>query len=214
MKNLILLISFFSVYLVEAQENDIKQKTIDVSSYLALGWSQFRTTPSAPSDFPTFEFRLGPAVTIPVSSKFEISSRFLFGAKLKREAYNKQGQGYTIPPPFLELDEVASSRNHYFIEIPLIFQFNLPNPKLSIYAGGNYRFWMPNNSDVDFLTNRGEFDLLMGISYPIANKFKVGGEYFFGVTKVYNSSGTIDGIDSDLRVSNTAFQLYVQYKLK
>lgn len=215
--NRLLIFILILCYISSAAQHEVKGNKTKFKSYAlytAMGWSQVNSSPSAPTDFPSFEFRLGPSVSIPVSSKFEISSRFLFGAKLKREAYNVDGQAYVITPPYLELDEVASSRNHYFFEIPLILQFNLQSPELSFYAGGNYRFWMPNNSDVDFLTNRGDFGVLMGISYPIADKWRVGAEYLFGITKVYSYNGTIDGTEVSATASNNTFQFFIQYRFK
>ena len=76
------------------------------------------------------------------------------GIKVKREAFNKPGQAYTVGPPFLKLDEVASNRNHYFVEVPLLLQFNLPHLELGLRAGVNYRSFLANTKAVDFLTGR------------------------------------------------------------
>lgn len=214
MKNILLILFALVSFVLNAQKVNTEKSKVAYSLYFGIGSSQFKTNPSAPSKFQSLELRLGPAISIPLGSSFQIYSRFLLGAKLKREAYNVDGQAYVIGPPYLGLDEVASSRNHYFFEIPLILQFNLQSPKLSFYAGGNYRFWMPNNSDVDFLTNRGDFGVLMGISYPIADKWRVGAEYLFGITKVYSYTGTVDGTDVSATASNNTFQFVIQYRFK
>lgn len=216
MKNVILGVSLLISAISNAQEitDSKKPGAIKFSSYFGIGGSQFKASPRAPSDFTSLEFRVGPTVNVPLNSRFEFTSRFLFGGKLKRQAYNKQGQVYTIPPHFLNLDKVASSRNHYFVEVPVLLQFNFPQPKFSLYAGGNYRFFMPNDADVDFLTFRGEFGVLSGINFFVSNKLKIGGEYLFGLTKVYKALTTTEIVNSEITASTRSFQFYVQYKLK
>ncbi len=215
MKNVLIVVFLLNVFFLKAQESTIENesKKITFSPYFGIGRSQFNSSPRAQSTFPSLEFRGGPTINIPLNSSFAISSGFIFGGRIKREAFNKSGQGYTIYPPYLDLDAVASSRNHYFFEIPLMLQFNVPHPKLSLSLGGNLRFFMPNNDNVDFLTNRSEFGFLAGISYPLGDRWKIGGEYFAAITNIYTSGGTVDGINFDLEVRSSDLRVFALYRL-
>lgn len=79
-----------------------------------------------------------------MTKDIQLKSGLAFGVKVKREAFNSSNL-VIIGPPFMELDEFASNRNHYFMEIPLILQYNLPHPKIGLSLGISYRFFFPNN---------------------------------------------------------------------
>jgi hypothetical protein len=186
-----------------------KKGTVRFNAFIGAGYSTFQTNIPAPYKFTSPEFRLGAGVSKPVSKVFEVRGRLSFGAKIKREAYNKPGQPYLVGPPFLELDEVASSRNHYFIEVPVFLQFNLPNPKIGIRVGGNYRFFFPNNKDVDFLTFRGDLGIVTGACWRMNDNISIGVDFLFGVTKVYTSggyAGSVFSLDTRNRFSQITFE--------
>ncbi len=215
MKKIALILFLFSFLSLSAQEGVTKKpKKFYYSAYLSLGRSQFGISLAAPSKFPTVESRIGATITFPVNSTFSIHSRFLFGSKFKRDPFNKPGQGYLVGPPYLNLDEVSGSRNHYFLEIPLMIQYGIPNSNFSLSAGANYKFFFADNDRVDFLTFRGDAGVLFGVNYAISTQWKAGVEYLHGLTKVYRSIGSVDGGDVDLSVTNNSLSVFVLYNFK
>ncbi len=196
-----------------AQEDapDSSDRQVRLNTFFGLGWSTFETNMAAPSKFPTLEFRLGAGVIKPLNEIFDIRARLTFGAKLKRDALNKPGKPFHVGSPFMELDEVASSRNHYFYEIPLLLYANVRHPKISLNAGANFRHYFPNNDAVDFLTARNEFGAIAGISYRVTETMSVGFEYYFGLTKIYKASGHLDSSEFSMNVRNEFAQFTFEY---
>jgi len=200
---------FFSSYYCKSQHKENNQK-INFSLFASTGRSTFYSNPSAPSKFPTLEMRFGGGIIKPLTKHIELKSRLTFGVKFKREAFNSPNL-VIVGPPFMQLDDVSSNRNHYFFEIPLILQFNFPHPKIGMSLGFNYRFFFPNNESVDFLTNRREIGILPGISYRIDSKIEIGVDYFFGLTEMYSASGTIDNQDVSVQTHNRFAQIRFSY---
>jgi hypothetical protein len=203
------LISFFC----NAQEGapDLNDKQVRLNAFLGTGRSTFKTNMAAPSTFPTVEFRLGAGVTKPLTEIFDLRARLTFGAKLKRKALNEQGQPFQVGSPFIELDEAASSRNHYFYEVPLLLQANVRHPKIALKAGANVRHYFPINDAVDFLTARNEFGVIAGASYRLSETMSLGLEYYFGLTKVYTASGHLDSSEFSMNVRNEFAQVTFEY---
>lgn len=204
--------SIFFCFRSEAQEPNL-DKRVHYSVFAGVGRSTFVSDPAAPSKFPTLEVRLGAGLIKPIGNNIELRSRLAFGVKFKREPFNEPGQPYVIGPPFMGLDELASNRNHYFFEIPLMVQFNLPHPKLGFSLGGNYRHFLPHNESVDFLTNRREIGIILGASYRLNNRLDVGLDYYFGLSKIYSSSGLIDNQEFTLDAYNQFGQIRFEYYL-
>jgi hypothetical protein len=198
-----------SSYYCKGQNQDDHHK-IKFMAFASTGRSTFYSNPSASSKFPTFELRFGGGVIKQLTKTIELKSRLTFGVKFKRDAFNSSNL-VIVGPPFMELDDVASNRNHYFMEIPLIVQFNIPHPKIGLSVGLNYRFFLPNNESVDFLTNRREIGILPGISYRVSPKFEIGIDYFFGLTEMYNAAGTIDNQEVNIETYNRFSQIRFLY---
>jgi hypothetical protein len=78
----------------------------------------------------------------------------------------------------------------------------------------NYRFFLPNNNDVDFLTNRGDIGILVGASYSVTKRIDLGIEYCIGLTTIYSASGTIDSSNFTLNTKNQFGQIRLEYSLK
>ena len=186
---------------------------ITLRAFASVGQSTFNTNISSPSKFPSAEMRLGLGASLPLSDALDLSTRLTWGVKLKRESFN-DGQHVTIRAPFLQLDHVASDRNHYFIEIPLLLNMQLPGKKVGVQTGLNYRFFAPNNDAVDFLTNRGDLGLTAGAYYNVSDKIRIGGSYTFGLTTAYRSAGTVDFQPVDMTVRNQFYQVAVEYVIR
>jgi hypothetical protein len=181
---------------IAQDSTSVSNNKLRFTSSIGFGQSTFAFNIPAPSKFTTPEFKLGLGIIKPISKFLEVKSGISFGIKIKREPYNKlTPQGYLLvvtSPAFINTDELASKRNHYFLEIPLLFQFNFPHPKLGLRSGVNSRFWQPNNSDVDLLTARPELGILVGAYYRLNYKFNIGLDYYYGLTKMDKSSYTIN----------------------
>jgi len=216
MKIIIILVSSLLTAINVFPQTTVTSKEINrttIRGFTSVGQSTFRTSISSPTKFPTTEIRVGIGASIKLIPMIDLSSRFTLGVKVKREAFNNN-QYVTVGPPFMELDYVASYRNHYFIEIPLLVNVNLPGEKVGIQTGLNYRFFFPNNDAVDFLTNRGELGLIAGAYYNVTDKLRIGGSYTFGLTTTYSVGGIIDSQDVDMTVKNNFYQLTIEYLIR
>lgn len=214
MKKGLLLVLFFSgVHLVNSQDTEKSRKGLQYSFYASLGSSTFKTSIAAPKKFPSLESKVGITFEKEVTKNMDIKFRFLMGSKFRRESYNSSNGGYSVGPPYIFLDNVSSGRNHYFIEAPLLFVAKISNPKLNVFLGPNYRFYFPNNDDVDMLTNRGEAGLMAGLSIPITKRLMLGIEAYTGLSKLYTSVVTIDGTEYDFDVRSQFWAFNIEYRI-
>lgn len=191
------------------QKSDDKKFTFN--SFVAVGRSTFATNISAPSKFPTLEMRLGAGVVRKLNETFDLRTRLTFGVKFKREGFNNAGVA-VVGPPFMELDDLSSDRNHFFYEVPLILQANLKHPSIGFTLGVNYRRFFPNNSDVDALTARGDLGILGGANYRVNEKISIGVDYCVGLTNIIVTSGSVDSNSYTLTAKNNFGQLILEYK--
>lgn len=194
------------------QDNGENDKRFYFTSFLSIGRSTFHTKLDAPSAFPTVEVRVGVGVVKKLNENFDVRTRLTFGSKFKREGFNNSGV-VTVGPPFMELDELSSNRNHYFYEIPLILQATLRHPQIGFRAGINFRHFLPNNKAVDPLTGRGDLGLLAGSSYRLTEKISIGIDYCMGLTNIVSSGGSVDSWDYSLKVRNNFAQMSVEFRL-
>ncbi len=178
----------------------------------AVGQGHYNMSHAGPSKFPSLEVRVGGSVEYRLADNFFVEGNANFGVRAKREPFNKPGQPYAFGAPFSSLDEVSSSRDHYFYEIPLRLVYLFPHPKIGIKAGMNYRFFFPNNDDVDFLTNRGEFGIIGGLFYRLNHKMNVGVDGYHGLTQIYSSRVQTNGYEADFIIRNQFLQAYIQYQ--
>lgn len=210
----ILLVAVLITTQVNAQTSKVSEnRKLQVTGFAAIGRGIFKANPSAPSRFPTLELRVGAGVIKPVGKRFEIQSRLVLGEKFKREPYNKPGQGYTVDVPFDHLDELASKYSYYFIEVPIILQYNLPRPKLGISFGLNYRSFYPTE-DPSYSPMRNEIGLLPGGVFRINDRMRAGIEYYFGLTIVDGASGLIDNQPFEMKARNQFGQIKFEYIFK
>lgn len=166
-------------------------KNLRYTKALSIARSTFDVTglPSSP-DYASLELRLGAGIVKPIAKYFDLKSGVYLGLKIKRQSYffglSKQytNELWVLPA----LDEAASSRNHFFVDIPLTLQFNPPKTKIGLKGGLDFRFWAPNNDSVDALTARQEIGLLGGISYSLFKKITIGLEHYYGLTDIWGGS--------------------------
>lgn len=155
--------------------------------FLGVARSSFDVNglPSSPS-YSSLELRLGAGILKPIGKYFELKSGLNLGLKVKRKSYffGPSKQFTNEPWVMRSLDEAASSRNHFFVEIPLTLQYNLPNTRIRLKGGLNFRFWVPNNDSVDVLTGRPEIGMLGGVSYNLYKRISIGLEYYYGLTNI------------------------------
>ncbi len=128
---------------------------LPIIAYASVGQSLFKCDPSGPepSKFPTMDIRVGAGTSYRFSDYFEARTRFVFGLKRKRESVNTPGQPVVIGSPYFSLDETAVN-DHYFWEVPLLLQVDLPHPQIGFRVGPSFRSFFPNNDNVCLLTAR------------------------------------------------------------
>ena len=145
--------------------------------------------------------------------KFEFKPSVLLGLKGTKPSY-KVGQFYTQPGvPLLKLDDASSNRNHFVIEIPIVIQYNLPNPELGFRLGFDTRFWAANNRSVDVLTSKQEIGLLAGVCLNLKH-FSVGLDFYYGLSRIHGGSITYNGKFYTFDVINSYSQISIEVPLK
>lgn len=163
------------------------------------------------SKFATPEFRLGAGLSRTIG-KFEIKPSVLIGLKATRPTY-RVGQVYTQPGvPLLMLDDAASGRNHFVIDVPLVIQYNIRNPMIGFRLGFDVRFWTPNNKSVDILTAKQEIGLHGGGCINLKG-FSVGLDFYYGFTKIHGGSINYNGDHYIFRVVNAYTQITFEFPL-
>ncbi len=223
MRSISLLIAFVLIgFCSSAQESPgVPNNKVRFTAIAGFGQSTFAFNIPSPSKFTTPEFRLGLGIIKPLSKFFEVKSGISFGVKMTREPYTKQtAQGFLVVvtspafmPGFMNADELASKRNHYFLEIPLLLQVHFNHQKVGLRSGINSRFWQPNNSDVDLLTARPELGILVGAYYELNSKLNIGLDYYYGLTKMDKSEYMINSDPPfTLIMYNRFLQMNLEYK--
>lgn len=212
--------SHFSYLLVFALVPCFAQKNTDTvkaeskfALFASVGKSSFVISLPA-TDFASTEARLGLEYKKPLNRHFDFITSFQLGIKFKRESY-LNGQFYSQPGfPLLSVNETASNRDHWLIELPLLLQYSCRYPRLNFRGGIAGRSWFPNNDDVDMLTARREFGLAGGIRYRTKVKVDIGVDFYEGVTKI--NSGAIsqpNGTISYYEIRNRSIQGSIVYHL-
>jgi hypothetical protein len=194
--------------------NVIPYRKFQYTRFLGIARSSFDVNgrPSSPS-YASLEVRIGVGVVKPIGKYFELKSGLNAGLKVKRESYffgpSKQ---FTYEPWVMRsLDETASNRNHFFAEIPLTLQYNLPKTRIKLKSGLNFRFWAPNDDSVDVLAGRPEIGMLGGISYHLIKRINIGIEHYYGLTSILK--GSYSGNNSKLieyNVMNQFTQIVIE----
>lgn len=176
---------------------------------------EVRDVPSSPK-YPSLELRLGVGLVKPLGKFCELKSGLYFGVKVKRESYYfGPTKNFTYEPSVIpRLDEAASNRNHFVLDIPLILQFNISHNKVGIRTGLNARLWKPHNDDVDVLAALHEIGILSGITHRITQRINIGLDLYLGLSNIYHG-GIISnsGYPVSLKVTNQFAQLTVEYSL-
>ncbi len=190
-------------------------RKITYAAFGAIGRSTFHSSIDGPSKFPTAELRLGPVATLPLSSKFYISSKLLFGVKMKRERMYIPGQPTTLYGPFIDNDRMAGS-NHFFLELPLLVEYRLNYPRLIFGLGVNYRkFFSSNGGDggsFDPLSNKNEIGALGKLGLMIKKRWVISIEHFLPFNKLYTVAGWYDNTEYRMSVENRYVQIGVAYR--
>lgn len=211
--SLITIISFLTILFnqeVSAQELGDSPRKIKFYCLGGIARSVFEVDIPA-SKFATPEFRLGVGISKPVG-KLEFKSSVLLGLKGTRPSY-RVGQIYTQPGvPLYMLNDAACKRNHFVVDIPLLVQYNLSNPKVGLRLGADARFWAPNNKNVDVLTSKQEIGLLGGGCINL-KRFSIGLDFYYGLSKIHGGSITYNGELYRFEVINRYSQITIEVPL-
>lgn len=208
MKRLLILIALILVgFFTNAQsmQNSTNTSDIQFHGFAGIGRATIETNISAPTKFPALEIKIGAGISKPLNESLALSSRLAFGSRLKR----KSDMSARHDGRFTILDEHASERNHYFIEIPLLLQYHFSRAGLGLRAGGNFKQYLSSNSTnrPDMISGKSEFGIIGGAAYSLTDRINIGIEYHAGLTKIYKGGGTIDGRNYALTGRNHLAQL-------
>ncbi|MCE7865143.1 MAG: hypothetical protein DYG99_16540 [Bacteroidetes bacterium CHB5] len=204
---IVILIVSFQRILAQDQQEDVSRRKINFFLVGGIARSIFEVDIPA-SKFATPEFRLGVGASKYIG-RFEFKPSVLMGLKGTRPSY-KIGQVYTQPGvPLLKLNDASSNRNHFVVDVPILFQYDLTNPDIGFRLGFNSRFWAPNNQSIDILTAKQEIGLLAGSCVNLKN-FSVGLDFYYGLTKIHGGSITYNGEFYTFEVINIYSQITIE----
>lgn len=187
---------------------ETKADKFNLFAFAGLGRATVKTNLSAPSKFPALEFRLGTGLSKSISNNFELRSRFTLGGRLKRDSNLDEIYG----GKFSMIEENTANRNHYFMEIPLLLQFNIAKPGLGFRVGANFRQYFPAKP-ADAYSGQSEFGIITGAYYRLNDKMNIGFDYNFGLTKMFDGGGFHDGEQYHLIGRNQFAQLTFEIDL-
>lgn len=199
---LLTLLLFFNIFVFAQNSPNAK---INLHGFAGVGRATIETNLSSPTNFPAMEIKIGAGISKPLNESLVLSSRLVFGSKFKR----KSDMSARHDGRFTTLDEHASEQNHYFIEVPLLLQYNFSPIGLGLRAGGNFKQYLSSNSTnrPDMISRKSEFGIIGGAVYRLSEKINMGIEYHAGLTKIYKGGGTIDGQAYELTGRNHLGQL-------
>lgn len=197
----LLLFLNFSVY----AQNRAETNKIKFHGFAGAGRATIETNTSAPTRFPALEIKIGAAISKPLSESLVLNPRLAFGSRFKRHsdrAARHDGR-------FLILDEHTSDKSHYFIEVPILLQYNFPSIGLGLRAGGNFKQYLSSRSTnrADMISGRSELGVIGGAVYSLTERINIGVEYHAGLTEIYKAGGSIDSHAYELRGKNHVAQL-------
>lgn len=227
---LIATLCLFTTVDIHAQEEPNRKIKFSLSGGIARSTFVYGKH-SIDFNFPTAELRLGMGLSKVMLRNFEIKSGLSIGVKLKRKPDpNPNRDPAQI---YAGLDGVVSGLNHWFYEIPLLFQYNFnkeimgqPN-FFGIRTGVNYRLFWDREANVqgfDFFQNLSEFGVIIGANLNISKRINLGIDYCMGITKIFGAAiFTGDPLANppvaptllyDFYARNNFIQLKMEYRLK
>lgn len=177
----------------QSVQNSASSIDIKFHGFAGVGRATIETNLSAPTKFPALEIKIGAGISKPLSESLTLHSRLAFGSRLKRQsdmAARHDGR-------FSIIDEHASDKSHYFIEVPILFQYNFSTIGLGLRAGGNFKQYLSSRSSgmADMISGRSEFGVIGGAVYSLTERINIGVEYHAGLTEIYKA-----GISTNERV--------------
>lgn len=198
--------AFFTSYKASAQEIQSRRLIMDLGiganySYLTYSDKAFNTR------FPNVEYRLEFNTSIPVKTAFAVSTGMRFGVK-----QNTNSSIPFLPIDLVDIDEIMSSNDHFYLEIPLRLVY--VRQKMSFGLGGLVRYYFKISEPRQyFLSNAFEFGISPNLTYKIYKRVELAGEYYLGVTPVYKFFYNNQSEFKSLSVFNNHFGFSIRYIL-
>lgn len=160
-----------------------------LSFFGGFGRSSFVYTDySFNSTFPTLEFRLGALYSIPIVPQLRIKTGLISGAKVKRKPLNENQSGDF---GYQNLDQVVSGSSHWFVEVPMLLQYDFRKELMGIKdffgirTGLSYRmFGNRSVGNQDFFQNKSEPLVIAGFSFKLNKSISIGLDYYKGITNI------------------------------
>ena len=172
-----------------------------------------------------YETNLGYSLNHYFSKKINIQIQALAGIKIKKpydfrfdsdgkRTYkdNYDDREYVL---FIidEFDKLLSI-NHYYFELPVSLGYWII-PKLELRAGYSYRYYFGTSDNTyDFFLNNHESAILGGMDFKISKKVNVGSTFFLSSTKIYSSTGFVNGTQYNTTLKSRYIQIAIKYSFK
>jgi len=217
MKPLFLLLAFAPLLNpCYGQDNQSINKKLQYSLTAGTGFSYFHYNSSEIKEkFASPEFRMGIMAQRQLTKEFSIYSGLRLGLKLKTSPIYSEDDYVRFPyRSIAQIDKTTSQSDHYFIEIPLRFQYQYK--KFGVGAGIVYRnlVQFDNNRYVSYFTTT-DVGITPSLSYQLNNRFRIGAEYFFGMIRFFQGEGMSEsGNEVDFKAYNRYAQISIEYSLR
>jgi len=217
MKPLFLLL--VSVHLFKpclSQNNQLVNRKLSYSLTAGTGFSYFHYTSSEIKEkFASPEFRVGILAQKQLTDRFSIQSGLRLGLKLKTSPiYSEDDYVRYSYHSIARIDKTTSQSDHYFIEIPLRFQYQ--HKKFGIGGGVVYRnlIQFDNYRYVNYFTTT-DVGITPSLSYQINNRIRIGAEYFFGTIRFFEGTAMNEsGNEINFKAYNRYAQISMEYSLR
>ncbi len=154
--------------------------------------------------------RIGIAAEKSISKSLSLKTGLRVGIRIKRTSlYDEQDLYFRYPYSFLDMDEIVSSSNSSFVEIPVGLQWTRKKIKIGISViSRGFAVFTDARDPTDF-------GIVPSLLYTLNDKVSIGLEYFvgyneFGRYSVHDDFGKFIYFD----YSNRFAQLTVEFRLK
>jgi hypothetical protein len=212
---ILLFVCFFLFKPCFGQENQSINRKLSYSLTGGTGFSYFHyNTSRIKEKFASPEFRVGILVQKQLTSRFSIQSGLRLGLKLKTNSIYSDNENLMRPHGSIaDIDETTSKSDHYFLEIPLTFQYQYK--KLRMGGGVVYRnlVQFDNYRYVNYYTTI-DVGITPSVSYQLNDRISIGAEYYFGMIRFFEgtdwnpSAGQVN-----YKARNRYAQIFIAYSL-
>jgi hypothetical protein len=175
-------------------------------------------TKAIDNHFPTAEATLNILLAKSVSDNFQIETGIRTGIKFKKSpGYDYDSREVQLTDwqySLIEVDQALSTFNHFMFAIPLTIQYQIKRVQLGI--GGSYRHFSVSHNTIypmDMFAGRHEAGLLGTLRYPIAARWRLGADYYYGLVNVHHEGTWVFIGNGPVKIPYKTFSRVAQFGL-